>query len=921
MVIGMSMQKKEQSNRNGFLENAVYVIAFFVPIFIMILIYLIRGIYPFGEQMYLRSDMYHQYAPFYQELANKLKEGGSLTYTWNVGMGMNFTALAAYYLASPINVILGLFTGEHIIEVMSSLIIFKMGLSSLTATWYLTKHFEKKNITMAVFGIFYATSSYFCAFSWNIMWLDCMVLLPLIVLGIEKIIKEGRYKLYCISLGVAIFSNYYIAIMLCIFSLIYFVYGCIAYEGEKGVRFFVNRSMIFGVCSLLAGGMAACLILPEYNALMLTASGEFNFPETWQNYFSIMDMMSRSLMNVKVAIFEPHDPNLYCSVIIFLLVPMYWLCRQVPLRERVGKTVILAIFLISFNMNIPNYIWHGFHFPNSLPCRESFIYIFIILTMAYEALHYVKEFSNKQIFGSFGGAVFLFLILEEMYVSDTYEFSIIYVSLAFLALYLLVVCLYRNAQARRGLVVYLLFIVTITESIINANETGFSSTSRTYYIEDNAAIEELRDEAEQDAAGETLFYRMEKYERRTKNDAAWHQYRGMSTFSSTAVKGIGDLYKTLGLQQSYNAYAFYGATPLTASLFSVKYVLSNELREDYATEELLAEEKVNETKSVYLYKNTYTLPIGFMTDGNSLRDWEKEQGNPFAVQNAFAEHITGISNLFTSLEVVDNNGDQRIFAEKDSDVYFYVYTPNAEKVIASVYDKDGSYVRGETFENTNHKYICHAGNVEKGCYIDLYGEDEDGESVNIQVYAYRFNSNKMKKVYESLEAGGLELTTFEDALLEGTVTAKQDGMMYTSISYETGWKVYVDGEQVQTESIRDALLAFPVSAGTHTVRMEYEPEGLRAGLVLSIISILIFILIVVGEFVWKRKKAAEKDREQTKDRLPETEVAEAHSEEWKAVDIPEVDDADEEAEDLQNLDAILEEELWLEEGEENRNDE
>lgn len=108
MVIGMSMQKKEQSNRNGFLENAVYVIAFFVPIFIMILIYLIRGIYPFGEQMYLRSDMYHQYAPFYQELANKLKEGGSLTYTWNVGMGMNFTALAAYYLASPRMTLIGL---------------------------------------------------------------------------------------------------------------------------------------------------------------------------------------------------------------------------------------------------------------------------------------------------------------------------------------------------------------------------------------------------------------------------------------------------------------------------------------------------------------------------------------------------------------------------------------------------------------------------------------------------------------------------------------------------------------------------------------------------------------------------------------------------------------------------------------------
>ena len=69
----------------------------------MIIIFIQRGIFPFGEESFLRTDMYHQYAPFFSEFQHKLRTGGSLLYSWDVGMGVNFAALYAYYLASPLN--------------------------------------------------------------------------------------------------------------------------------------------------------------------------------------------------------------------------------------------------------------------------------------------------------------------------------------------------------------------------------------------------------------------------------------------------------------------------------------------------------------------------------------------------------------------------------------------------------------------------------------------------------------------------------------------------------------------------------------------------------------------------------------------------------------------------------------------------
>ena len=156
-------------------------------------------------------------------------------------MGVNFTSLFAYYLASPINWLIALLPQKYMIEIMNMLIVMKLCASSVTFSYYISKHFHTKKCTIALFGMFYALSAYSAAYSWNIMWLDCIVLIPLIMLGLEKLVDENKCYLYCISLGLCIFTNYYISIMVCISVCLYFIVLMIAYDGDKSFGIYIKK--------------------------------------------------------------------------------------------------------------------------------------------------------------------------------------------------------------------------------------------------------------------------------------------------------------------------------------------------------------------------------------------------------------------------------------------------------------------------------------------------------------------------------------------------------------------------------------------------------------------------------------------------------------------------------------------------------
>ena len=136
------------------IDHYTYLTAFFLPILIMLCVFIGNEIYPFGDNSFLRTDMYHQYAPFFAEFRRKLVTSGSLSYTWDIGMGTNFTSLFGYYLSSPFNWLIFLCPKGLVIDFMTYLIVFKIGLCGLSFAIFLRHKTDKPDIGISFFAIF-----------------------------------------------------------------------------------------------------------------------------------------------------------------------------------------------------------------------------------------------------------------------------------------------------------------------------------------------------------------------------------------------------------------------------------------------------------------------------------------------------------------------------------------------------------------------------------------------------------------------------------------------------------------------------------------------------------------------------------------------------------------------------------------------
>lgn len=810
--------------------------AFLIPIVIMIIIFAQRGIFPFGEESFLRTDMYHQYAPFFAEFQDKLTHGGSLLYSWNIGMGVNFAALYAYYLASPLNWLLLLCPKDLVIEFMTYSIVLKIGLSGLSMAYYLRKHCNTCDFGIAFFGIFYALSGYMAAYSWNIMWLDCILLLPLIVLGLERLVKEGRGLLYCITLGLSILSNYYISIMICIFMVMYFI-ALLVMEEKLTWERFISRCFGFTVYSLIAGGLAAAVLLPEIYALQMTASSDFTFPKNPEQYFPIFDMIARHIGNVETEIGLDHWPNIYCGVAVLMFFLLYLACKKIPGKEKVVYCTLLLLFFASFSINVLNFIWHGFHYPNSLPCRQSFIYIFLLLLMCYRAYMHLKDTPWKHVLIAFWGAVSFVILAQKLVTAEHFHFAVYYVAILFLALYLGAICLYQKGSRYHNTAILLTLAIVSIEAAVNTTVTSITTTSRTAYKNDNAAVEKLMETLD---PAET-FYRVEKVTRKTKNDGAWMHFPSVSLFSSTANADLSALFKKLGCESSTNAYSITGSTPLIDMLFSVKYGFYSTEPDATGMRSYLAQEE-----DTLLYENNYTLPLGFWVPSDFESLWNLEAGNPADVQNGLTDAIGSAQVLNMVMDTVTDGSKLTFYPEESGEYYAYIPSKKVEKVTVTTWKGT------KTHNNVNRGYLLELGYCTAGEEVTLVAEDSK-ESLYTDVY--RFSEKGLAAAYDKLSAHPWTLTSWTESSLEGTVGCDETGMMLTTIPYDKGWTILVDGVPQPAEKMLDAFIGIRLTPGSHTISMQYMPEGLRIGWGITFTSIALLLLITfVGRYLSRRRE-------------------------------------------------------------------
>ena len=899
-------------------EHTFHLIAFAIPVLAMLVVYYFKDIAPFGDQMYLRSDCFHQYAPFLQVLQDKLRNFGNFYYSWEFGGGMNYWGLAAYYVASPFNLLTLIWPWE-IADFVSFSIVLKMGLAGYFTSYYLEKHFQKKSILTTVFGCAYALSSYFAAYSWNIMWLDCLWLLPLIILGLERLVAEKKCKMYAITLGVALFSNYYIGFMLCIFSVIYFIFLFFTHtfdanDKKKDILITIKN---YSVYSLIAGGISAVMSIPAYMALMKTVSAESDWREL-KEYFSVFYVFLRSLLVTPIAELKNYpDPNVYCTVAAFFLIPLFCICKNINVKERIGKTFIAVFLLLSMCFNLPTYVWHGFHYPNSLSARFSFLYIFMIVVMCYEAAMHIRSYKTKHIVGSAVGASALILLCKQLYTqpdflkelysdsttSEGLYIRMVYGSIAFIFIYVVLACWYRKKPELKGFIAYIMVITVFMELTYNLACTTIVSTQpEKAYYQSVVTYDELNKIAKKDSSEK--FYRAQTALYNTKNDGARYRYNSISTFCSVSLASTQKYFDAIGLQVSTNSYSHYGLTPVTAALYSTYYEYTTG-EPTFAKDETFIAASTKGPTPTNLYKFNRSLPLGFMIKSNTMAKMktdviveQSETGkdgqpktdkngqqimkevyvtDPFAVQNSFVTNSSsnGVpvfhklqsenGTITATLDTSDATSNANAKEQKTYDVYFYCMT-SSESLTATINGTEEVNLEKETiadenavtttagansntFNETNTNHICHIGDVAAGSTITL----SDTSSV---CYAYAFDSDAWDQVQQSLNSQALKVTNAKEAKIEGEIDVQENGVLYTSIPFEKGWSVYVDGEKVETASLcADSLLGVVLSKGHHQITFSYTPEGFVPGLLLTILSILCLALPYekIMEFIRKRK--------------------------------------------------------------------
>ncbi len=793
------------------------LLAFCIPVAILLAAIVYKGMYPFGDRCFLRVDMYNQYLPFFSEFHRKLQEGESLFFSWRAGLGANFVGLYAYYLASPMNWLLVVCPKAYILEFMTVLILVKTGLCGLTFAWYLKRHFGTESYGITLFSAFYALSGFMAAYNWNVMWLDCIFITPVIILGLEMLVWESRPFLYVVSLGFSILTNYYISILICIFLVLYYVVLALPLSpGQK------CRSMRqFLLYSLLGGGLAGGILVPGILAICSTRFGQIDFPDKIRMYFQIRDLAARHCMNVATEIRNDHWPNVYCGAAVFVLFPLYLCCRQIRWREKLPRLALILFFLLSFSVNLLDFLWHGLNFPDNLPARQSFLYIFVVLTLCFEAAQYLRTYSPRQMaLASSGGLLVLVLCYHSGRRGDVVIENLV-LTIVYVFLYGLLFYWYGKGGAGR-VVWILLFCVVIMETAMNTIETSLATTSRSAYMQNIRTNETLLGSVEETEG----FFRIELQGRMTKNDGMLGGFPTATFFSSTVNGAMSHFYRRLGMSSSKVFYSYDGATPLASALLSVQYTLADSLEITDDFHELL---KVEGEK--YLYRNRYVLPAGFMVDGDVSENWITEEGSPITVQNSLARALGIEEPLYEVIPLTYENGTAILEAAQSGYVYVYPHACSTRDIAA---ETDGCE---KIFERVYYPYLLNIGWCNAGSRVCLsQSGDKRNEKNRLELSAYRLNRPVLEETLRRLGRDPMEVLACSDTGITGRVEAKQAGLLVTSIPGERGWKAEVDGKPAEIRLFGGAMAGVELPAGQHTVSFRYTPPGLYAGLALSLVS-------------------------------------------------------------------------------------
>lgn len=807
---------------------------FGLSITIILVAFLFLGIYPFGDNSIIVIDANTQYITFLTYFRSILLGINDFKYTMSATLGENFIPLLGYYLMSLLNIFTIFFKPENMKIFLTILIIFKIGLCSATMEYYLEKKYKKNAI---IFSLCYSLMAYNIVFMYHTMWFDSIILFPLVLLGIDKIFENKNPVQYIIILGLTIIFNYYIGYIICLASVLYFIYKFL-FEYKKIDKF--KTIMNFGISSLLAGMLSSFILIPSLLGLLngkLSKTIEFGFN------LSYLNVIAKSFTASVGANETWHGgPMIACTMFVFVLVILYFFNKKINKKEKIINAISILFLMTTFVFKPLNLLFHGLNNPNCFNYRHAFIFVFLLVTIAIRS--YNKLNINKKIikYTEYILITLSILILFEHYKFNvsTYNISII-ISLLLGLLYLKFM---KNKKIITIIIIIDIFINVLSGTLMLKIVDPQSMNEYQKYVENiESSLKLIKD---------TSLYRIEKTFDRANNkkmlsinDSMIFGYNGISHFDSTSQLSTDTLFEKLGQRKLLTrTYYSKNSTHLIDSLFGIKYILSTDEYKDYNL--------INKNNEIYIYENPYNLSLGYGINNDNIIF----SNNPFINQNTILNNFTNLnidvyekSSYIVSYEYLNNKIKKinlNIEIENNNNIYLYIPITNDNKYPnAKIYINDKFYSEYMTKYEWN---TLNLGSYDIGNIVNIEIELEEPTNID-DIYIYYENIEIFEKHYNILKENQVNLSKITSSYLKGDINLEKNSKILFTIPYDEGWEVIVNNNKVETFKSLDSLLSIELNEGVNIIELKYNPKGLKLGIYISIISL--FITIIYTLFINK----------------------------------------------------------------------
>ncbi len=812
------------------------LVAFAIPVLFMLLLYYGVGIYPYKSKTVLTSDLSGQYVNYFASLKDIVLSHRGFFYSFSKTLGGDMPGMVAYYLLSPLNVLFILVEKNDLPFVLMLVTLTKIGLSGSFFSILLGEKSEYyyRNI---IFSTAYALSGYSIAFAFNLMWMDTVVLIPLVIWAVERIFNEKNTIPYVITLFLLVVSCYYTGYMGCIFVAMYVVYRIIS--GEERAKIKVKSLIKIGFTTLVSLGMTALVLIPAVTSQNTSRSIGGKFEISTKCQISAMEFFNGLFsFNGSHYTIEDNLPYVFYTVPLLFFAVAFYFNSKIKIREKIIVFIISTSFVLSTMFVTADAVWHGFASPNQFYYRYTFLFIFIAIISAwrcYENLDGLKKtvviiLPMLTVLGMMaaciitvkGGITLTAIIINTVLIIIT----------AYLA--------FKTTHMDEVLVpiVRILLFIAVTASILfQGNEkmfsTKFADNSLSGYLDEmEPCINYIKDY-------DKGFYRTEKTFVNSLNDPMLLNYYGLSHFSSSDSEDIMNLMEYSGYTRNQYFWSYYnqGSTLGMDSYYGVKYILSRK-QLDKKLKQIAKYENIN------IYENDNALGIIFAGYGtqNSV-----EKNNVFEYVNRIYKSITDLDeDIYTkmeNIEVIKESETKVHYCFRPlNDQYFYMAMPlnrNPSLMEVKVNDKD----IGEYYDTYN-RGVLSLGSYKLGNVVDVTIDYKGGEVIEPLIYSE--NAELLKTYTAQINKSTKSVKLLTDSHIKAEIELDKHGRILTTIPYSENWKAKLDGKEVTIDTHQNCLIALnDVKEGKHKLELKYVPANLKISLVISGISLAIFILMIV----------------------------------------------------------------------------